>query len=93
MGGLHLSGDIQTGAIEMVSMTPLYDGMVATQASEWGTTPAWPRHPDIYQQLCREFGDVHAGRAELFDAVAPDLLVEPGAADGTPSGYAGWFAA
>ena len=89
----------------MTSMTPLYDSMVCAPAG--GVLPAVPRHPDIYQQLCCERGEifdwpVEPAAAQVHDAagLGPVAGGEPGwfetrdEAGWLPSGdQAGWFAA
>ena len=91
----------------MSSMTPLYDSVLATDAD--GAVPAVPRHPDIYQQLCREHSEVSTwgdnpleaeGHAPTLAAAPPVPSVESGWFEtsdhtGRPptSGQAGWFAA
>jgi hypothetical protein len=73
----------------MSSMTPVYDSVASIHAG--GVMPAVPRHPDIYQQLCGEHGEVLDG---------PRLAVETGTHDPTltdaaplpvPSDQPGWF--
>ena len=89
----------------MTSMTPLYDSMVCAPAG--GELPAVPRHPDIYEQLCSERGEIFDWPAEPAEAevraaagLGPVAGGDPGwfetsdEAGWLPSGdQAGWFAA
>lgn len=54
----------------MDPMTPLFDEL--TTWSGWvDASVSAPSHPDIYQQMCQEFGDVRDWAPSTLDSIRP----------------------
>ena len=73
----------------MTSMTPLYDSMVCAPAG--GVLPAVPRHPDIYQQLCCEHGEIFDWPVEPAEAQVHDAAHGVAGLGPVAGGDPGWF--